>query len=231
MIAIARPTLSRALYTQMIGRGLRICDGKSDCLILDFAGNSGKYSLMSPIDILGGDYSEAEQKKAKKLAKKKPNADQLELLKEAREKLLEAAKHKAAKVTAVVRDFDPFSILDLPVPPPYRHQPKYGSRPMTDRQRNALLMFGVPEKSLSDLDNKDASKLLNTMFERKQRGLATYKQLKLIKRKLGVDVPRASKDEATHILDILAQAGWRPKAIPVEQMSDINWIATRRRQQ
>jgi superfamily II DNA or RNA helicase len=36
-IAIARPTKSLGLYVQMGGRGLRTADGKSDCIILDFA--------------------------------------------------------------------------------------------------------------------------------------------------------------------------------------------------
>lgn len=37
-VVIARPTKSLALYLQMIGRGLRPSEGKSDCLILDHAG-------------------------------------------------------------------------------------------------------------------------------------------------------------------------------------------------
>ena len=34
-IILARPTKSEILYTQIIGRGLRIAEGKTDCLILD----------------------------------------------------------------------------------------------------------------------------------------------------------------------------------------------------
>ena len=36
-IALLRPTLSRGLYVQMVGRGLRLHPDKTDCLILDFA--------------------------------------------------------------------------------------------------------------------------------------------------------------------------------------------------
>ena len=35
-IAMARPTRSEGLYIQCVGRGMRLSDGKSDCLILDF---------------------------------------------------------------------------------------------------------------------------------------------------------------------------------------------------
>jgi len=37
-IVVARPTKSLLLYIQIIGRGLRTADGKTDCLILDHAG-------------------------------------------------------------------------------------------------------------------------------------------------------------------------------------------------
>jgi hypothetical protein len=35
-IAMARPTKSQPLYIQCVGRGLRTCPGKSNCLVLDF---------------------------------------------------------------------------------------------------------------------------------------------------------------------------------------------------
>ncbi|BEH15588.1 DEAD/DEAH box helicase [Marinobacter shengliensis] len=39
LIAILRPTQSVSLYQQMVGRGLRLDDGKKDCLVIDYAGN------------------------------------------------------------------------------------------------------------------------------------------------------------------------------------------------
>ncbi|HLV78523.1 MAG TPA: DEAD/DEAH box helicase [Marinobacter sp.] len=38
-IAILRPTESVSLYQQIVGRGLRLSEGKSDCLVIDYAGN------------------------------------------------------------------------------------------------------------------------------------------------------------------------------------------------
>jgi len=38
LIAMLRPTMSASLYVQMAGRGMRVADGKNDCLVLDFAG-------------------------------------------------------------------------------------------------------------------------------------------------------------------------------------------------
>jgi len=38
LLALCRPTQSPVLYVQTAGRGMRPCDGKEDCLVLDFAG-------------------------------------------------------------------------------------------------------------------------------------------------------------------------------------------------
>ncbi len=39
-IAILRPTQSVSLYQQIVGRGLRLDEGKTDCLVIDYAGNN-----------------------------------------------------------------------------------------------------------------------------------------------------------------------------------------------
>ena len=38
LIAILRPTESNSLYQQIVGRGLRLSDGKKDCYVLDYTG-------------------------------------------------------------------------------------------------------------------------------------------------------------------------------------------------
>lgn len=49
LLALMRPTLSPGLYYQQVGRGFRICEGKTNCLVLDLAGNIAKHG---PIDTL-----------------------------------------------------------------------------------------------------------------------------------------------------------------------------------
>lgn len=90
-VVIARPTKSRALYAQMIGRGTRpastvagalgrlasaderkqaIADsGKQDVLVLDFAGNAGRHKLVTAVDILGGCGREPVSDEVLKIAK------------------------------------------------------------------------------------------------------------------------------------------------------------------
>ncbi len=46
LIAILRPTESVSLYQQIVGRGLRLAEGKIECTVLDYAGNC--YDLYQP---------------------------------------------------------------------------------------------------------------------------------------------------------------------------------------
>lgn len=50
-IVLLRPTLSAGLFSQMVGRGLRVHPSKRDCLVLDFA---NCIETHGPIDLLGG---------------------------------------------------------------------------------------------------------------------------------------------------------------------------------
>jgi len=49
LIAMLRPTMSPGLYVQMAGRGLRPSPGKTDCLVLDFAGVVGTHGPITNI--------------------------------------------------------------------------------------------------------------------------------------------------------------------------------------
>lgn len=44
-VVLARPTKSRALWRQMVGRGMRSAPGKSDCLVLDHAANAHRFGV------------------------------------------------------------------------------------------------------------------------------------------------------------------------------------------
>lgn len=45
-IAILRPTASVSLFQQIVGRGLRLSDNKTDCLVIDYAGNG--FNIFQP---------------------------------------------------------------------------------------------------------------------------------------------------------------------------------------
>ncbi|MGV3483432.1 MAG: DEAD/DEAH box helicase family protein [Planctomycetaceae bacterium] len=52
-VCLMRSTLSPGLYYQMVGRGLRTHEAKSDCLVLDFGGNVLRHGCIDAIKIKG----------------------------------------------------------------------------------------------------------------------------------------------------------------------------------
>lgn len=49
-LALMRPTMSRALAIQQLGRGSRLYEGKTNFLVADYAGNIRRHNLLSPDD-------------------------------------------------------------------------------------------------------------------------------------------------------------------------------------
>jgi len=52
-IILARPTKSRPLYVQMVGRGTRRYPGKPNCLLLDVVGATARHDLVTAATLFG----------------------------------------------------------------------------------------------------------------------------------------------------------------------------------
>lgn len=63
-VVLLRPTASPGLFYQMCGRGFRLAEGKTDCLVLDFAGNLERFG---PIDKIQAPASKKRKKGEKKV--------------------------------------------------------------------------------------------------------------------------------------------------------------------
>jgi DNA repair protein RadD len=50
-VVVARPTRSRALYVQMVGRGTRTAAGKADCRVLDYGANILRHGPIDRIEV------------------------------------------------------------------------------------------------------------------------------------------------------------------------------------
>jgi superfamily II DNA or RNA helicase len=153
-IAMARPTKSRALYTQCIGRGTRIAPGKADCLVLDFVGNSGKHTLISPFDALAGkDIPPDIAKRAQQFSDSgMPALDALEKAEaeaEAEEKRRVERMAREAKLLAKVahqkREVCPFST---------------SGHPESDRMARCVEMLRVRPSRGDAIDTWQADKLM-----------------------------------------------------------------------
>lgn len=122
VVAVARPTKSTPLYTQMIGRGTRVlpgvieglttaedrrsaiaASGKPSMLVLDYVGNSGKHKLVHCADALGGEYPDEVVEEAERaMAESGEETDVVEALRQAEEKVEEEKKQaeEAARASA-----------------------------------------------------------------------------------------------------------------------------------
>lgn len=226
MVGLGRPTKSQPLHAQICGRGLRPLPGvidqwpgreqaaerraaiaasaKPHCLILDFVGNH-TLGLMTPEDLLGGDYSEAEVELAKKKAQEKGGGNPIENLQAARLELLAIAAKAKSKVKSKITKVDPFAALGIERD---SRSERFGFRPATEPQRQALVRMGFKENQLIELSKNDASRLLDERARRMDAGLASYKQLDLLKR-YGVTDKNITFDRARAALDYIVAQNWK----------------------
>lgn len=235
LIAIARPTKSRSLYAQMIGRGTRaspgVVDGRADAEdrkraiaasskkiieVLDFVGNAGRHQLVTPADILGGNYDDdivarAKLNTEKKSANTGKPVDVIEELVLAQQQLKREEAEEAERVgrsqvllrakysTAKV---NPFKIFNIE---PCRERAWHKGRQPTDNQIACLEKAGVDVKGLSFTH---ASQIIDKMMRNRQAGQASFKMIKCLQRYgFSGDLPF---EKARIVMDALAKNSWRP---------------------
>jgi type I site-specific restriction endonuclease len=233
-IVMGRPTKSRALAAQMCGRATRVLPGvvdhldgeesaqarrdaiaasaKPDMVVLDFVFNSGRHTLVTPADILGGNYTEAEVTLAKK--RQKGGGDVLKALEAARAELRRIAEKAAIKASSVRREVDPFAILHIQ----HDDSQRFGRQPMTPGQFDYLDRMGVPADQLNTMGKADASKLIAASKVRRDRGLCTFKQLRLLQQNgvTDINVGFAKASEALDYIIGERRAGRKPDPLQVD---------------
>lgn len=188
VVAIGRPTKSRALYQQMLGRGTRalpgVVDGpataeerkaaiaasaKPNCLVIDFVGQCGKHALVCTTDILAGD-AEAEVVEAAKALQREPNGfkkSTLEVIREADAAIKLKREAQRAKITAKV-DYelrDVTTLYDLAQIPKVPVPGWAWKKPPSDRQRGLLLKLGYTEVQIQKLNCKTCSAAIDYAIE------------------------------------------------------------------
>lgn len=233
VVAMARPTKSRAKYAQMCGRSMRplpgIVDGlenseerreaiagspKPECLIVDFVGNSGKHKLMSSADILGGNVSEEAINRAVIRARNSGIPVRMsDLLDEEQQKIIQEAeerrKMEAARRARLVANvkFNTKSINPFDVlqldHPVVRGWDR--GKSLSEKQRNLLMKQGVDPDSMNYTEAKAA---INEMFRRWNNDLCSLKQANVLNR-YGYETKNLSRKAASELMDRLKANNWR----------------------
>ncbi len=207
-VAIARPTKSRALYTQMVGRGTRLAPGKTDCLILDLAPENARHSLVSPVDLLDGDplpddLAAAAKKAAMAggdLLKLLAGAEEVAKKREAARKLDRERAHVVAEAAYRKRFRDPFAELGIDGQVGEDRGPRATTSMLEALEKCGIKLPVVPSR-------REASRMFEEIRRRRTSGLCTLKQSRLLQDKgLRGDLPFA---EARNAIDALASNGWK----------------------
>lgn len=103
-IILARPTKSEMLYIQIIGRGLRLSEGKPDCLILDHSDTGLRLGLPDEIEYYDFVDAPAEVARKEKRDKEEPlpkKCPQCQYLKRPKERVCPACGFEAIKRSEV----------------------------------------------------------------------------------------------------------------------------------
>jgi superfamily II DNA or RNA helicase len=212
-IGMARPTKSRALYAQMAGRGFRICPGKDKLLLLDFVGNTGRHRLITGADILDGKYGDDVTAKAREISERDGQIDAVEALEKAAAELEEARQREAArrakiqgKVRYSSKTVDPFEVLHIDRSDQDGWDERFGLT-ATEKQRETLTKAGIDVDA--DCSRARASKLIGSIFKRRELGLASFKQLKTLQR-YGIQQINVGFRQASKVIDAIAANSWKP---------------------
>jgi superfamily II DNA or RNA helicase len=200
-IAQGRPTKSRSLHAQIIGRGLRPYPGKEDCLVLEFTGNSGRHDLASALDILGGKYDEDEVALAKKIVNASKGKQAGEALEEAREKI---RNEKARKALIAARSnykkgqvYNPFDVMHMSKTKQDTWDERFSGAVPSEAQMAWMQSrkIDVPK----GLTKAQASKLIGNLKMREAKGLANYNQTKTLEA-LGIPAINLSYKNACDLM-------------------------------
>ena len=106
-IIVMRPTCNDTLYQQIVGRGLRICEGKDNCLVLDMvpAGGTSKRYLCTAPSLFGEDAQLASEKQKERM---EVEYDVLEMV-DAIRKSIGAHKDALTRIRLLQEEFDIFA--------------------------------------------------------------------------------------------------------------------------
>ena len=109
-VVMLRPTLSRIFYSQAVGRGTRLSDGKKDLLLLEFTFNSERHQLVTAYELLADNFNEEMVNEAR--SRSEDDGDFLEELEEV-ERTFYNVSNIVNRSCSKDYQFDCFNPLDI----------------------------------------------------------------------------------------------------------------------
>lgn len=214
-VIVLRPTKVRSLYSQMVGRGTRLCEGKSHLLLLDFLWHTERHELCHPADLIC-EKKEVAQKMTENLeeaagcpmdleeAERKASEDVIAEREESLAKQLQEMRTRKKKLVDPLQFEMSIQAEDLS-----GYVPAFGweMAPPSDKQKQELEKRGIlPD----EIDNAGkANLILDRLHKRQEEGLTTPKQIRCLEKYGFQHVGTWTFEAGKNMIDRIAACGWR----------------------
>lgn len=213
-VVVLRPTKVRSLYSQMVGRGTRLCEGKDHLLLLDFLWHTQRHELCRPASLIceNADVAEKMTENLEKAgypidieeAEEQASNDVVAQREEALAKQLQEMRTRKRKLVDPLQFEMSIQAEDLS-----GYVPAFGweMSPPSESQIKTLEKLGIlPD----EIDNAGkAAKLLDRLNKRRLDGLTTPKQIRFLENKGFKHVGTWQFEDARKLIDRIAANGWR----------------------
>ena len=213
-IVVLRPTKVRSLYSQMVGRGTRLCEGKDHLLLLDFLWHTERHELCHPASLIC-ETAEVAQKATENIEEAGGPVDLIEAEEQAATDVVAQREEALAKALAEMKSrkrklVDPLQFeMSIQAEDLSGYVPSFGWEmgPPSDKQRATLERLGIfPD----EIDNAGkAALLLDRLSKRREEGLTTPKQIRFLEGKGFEHVGTWSFEAARRLIDRIAANSWR----------------------
>ena len=216
-IIVLRPTKIRSLYCQMVGRGTRLSPetGKEHLLLLDFLWHTERHELCHPASLIC-----ENEEVAKRMTQNLEEAagcpvDIEEAERTAADDVVAQREEALAKQLAEMRRrkkrlVDPLQFeMSIQAEDLSGYVPSFGWElaPPSEKQLQTLEKLGIMPDAVESAGK--ASKLLDRLNRRKEEGLSTPRQIRFLEGRGFQHVGIWSFEEAKHMIDRIAAAGWK----------------------
>lgn len=213
-IVVLRPTKVRSLYSQMVGRGTRLYEGKEELLLLDFLWHTERHELCHPAHLIA-ENEEVAKKMTENIeeagcpidieeAEATAEADVVAQREEALAKQLEEMRKRKRKLVDPLQFEMSIQAEDLS-----SYVPSFGweMAPPSEKQVKTLEKLGILPDQIDNAGK--ATKMLERLEKRRQEGLATPKQIRQLEQRGFRNVGTWKFESASKMIGRIAANGWR----------------------
>lgn len=213
-IVVLRPTKVRSLYSQMVGRGTRLHEGKTELLLLDFLWHTERHELCHPAHLIAAN-DEVAKKMTENIEEVGVPVDIEEAEVKATEDVVSEREEALAKQLSEMRRrkqklVDPLQFeMSIQAEDLTSYVPSFGWEmgPASESQVKALEKYGIlPD----EIDNAGkASLILDRLNFRRSEGLTTPKQIRFLEQRGFQHVGTWQFEAARKMIARISSNGWR----------------------